>query len=219
MPATGLFSSTLGKKIVMAATGVILVGFVIAHMSGNLLLFVGPDALNEYGRWLRTLLHGAGLWIARAVLLVAVVLHVWSAWALTRAAHAARPVAYKQLTPDASTYASRTMRWGGVILLAFIIYHLMHFTFGNVHPDFVEGDVYHNMVTGFRVWPASLFYIVAMILLGFHLRHGVWSMLHTLGLSHPRHRALARQAALVIALVVSLGFIACPVAVLLGLVR
>jgi len=219
MPATGLYSSTLGKKIVMAATGVILVGFVIAHMSGNLLLFVGPDALNEYGRWLRTLLHGAGFWIARAVLLVAVVLHVWSAWALTRAAHAARPVAYKQLTPDASTYASRTMRWGGVILIAFIIYHLMHFTFGNVHPDFIEGDVYHNMVTGFRVWPASLFYIVAMILLGFHLRHGVWSMLHTLGLSHPRHRALARQAALAIALVVSLGFIACPVAVLLGLVR
>jgi succinate dehydrogenase / fumarate reductase cytochrome b subunit len=219
MPATGLYSSTLGKKIVMAATGVILVGFVIVHMSGNLLLFVGPDALNEYGRWLRTLLHGAGLWIARAVLLVAVVLHVWSAWALTRAAHAARPVAYKQLTPDASTYASRTMRWGGVILLAFIVYHLMHFTFGNVHPDFIEGDVYHNMVTGFRVWPASLFYIVAMILLGFHLRHGVWSMLHTLGLSHPRYRALARQAALAIALVVSLGFIACPVAVLLGLVR
>jgi succinate dehydrogenase / fumarate reductase cytochrome b subunit len=219
MPQTGLFSSTIGMKIVMAVTGAILVGFVIAHMSGNLLLFVGPEALNEYGRWLRTLLHGAGLWIARGVLLVAVVLHVASAWSLTRAAHAARPIPYKRLTPDASTYASRTMRWGGVIVLAFIAYHLMHLTIGNVHPDFVPGDVYHNMVAGFRVWPVSVFYVVAMILLGFHLRHGVWSMLHTLGLSHARYRGLARQVALGIALVVTLGFIACPMAVLLGLVR
>jgi len=219
MPATGLLSSTIGKKIVMAVTGVILVGFVIAHMSGNLLLFVGPEALNEYGYWLRTLLHGAGLWIARGVLLVAVGLHIASAWSLTRAAHAARPVHYKRLTPDASTYASRTMRWGGVIVLAFIVYHLMHLTFGNVHPDFVPGDVYHNMVAGFRVWPVSVFYVVAMILLGLHLRHGVWSMLHTLGLSHARYRALARRTALGIALVVTLGFIACPMAVLLGLVR
>ncbi len=219
MPQTALLSSTIGKKIVMAVTGVILVGFVVAHMSGNLLLFVGPEALNEYGRWLRTLLHGAGLWIVRGVLLVAVVLHIASAWSLTRAARTARPVPYKQLVPDASTYASRTMRWGGVIVLAFILFHLMHLTIGNVHPDFVPGDVYHNMVAGFRVWPVSLFYVVAMVLLGFHLRHGVWSMLHTLGLSHASYRALARRAALGIALIVTLGFIACPMAVLIGLVR
>ena len=219
MPATGLYSSTLGKKIVMAVTGVILVGFVIAHMSGNLLLFVGPDALNEYGRWLRMLLHGAGLWIARAVLLVAVALHVWSAWALTP--RGARGTAGRLQAAHARRLDVRLAHHalGRRHPAAFIVYHLMHFTFGNVHPDFVEGDVYHNMVAGFRVWPASLFYIVAMVLLGFHLRHGVWSMLHTLGLSHPRYRALARQAALAIALVVSLGFIACPVAVLLGLVR
>ena len=220
MPQTGPLSSTIGRKIVMAVTGVVLVGYVVAHMSGNLLLFVGPAALNEYAAWLRTLLHGAGLWIFRAVLLVSVILHVWSAWSLTQDGHAARPVKYAAgLEPDASTYASRTMRWGGVILVAFVVYHLMHMTIGNAHPDFVEGDVYHNMITAFRVWPVTLFYVVAMVLLGLHLRHGVWSMFHTLGVSHPRYRTLFRRAALVVALVVSVGFISGPVAVFFGLVR
>jgi succinate dehydrogenase / fumarate reductase cytochrome b subunit len=220
MPQTGPLSSTIGRKIVMAVTGVVLVGFVIAHMSGNLLLFVGPAALNEYAAWLRSLLHGAGLWIMRGTLVVAVVLHAWSAWTLTQDGHAARPVKYANgLAPDASTYASRTMRWGGVILVAFIGYHLMHMTIGNVHPSFVEGDVYHNMITGFRVWPVTVFYVIAMVLLGLHLRHGVWSMFHTLGVSHPRYRAFFNRAALVVALVVMFGFISGPVAVLLGLVR
>jgi succinate dehydrogenase / fumarate reductase cytochrome b subunit len=220
MPQTGPLSSTIGKKIVMAVTGVVLVGFVMAHMSGNLLLFVGPAALNEYAAWLRSLLHGAGLWIARGVLLLAVLLHVESAWSLTRAGHAARPVKYAHgLAPDASSYASRTMRWGGVILVTFIVYHILHMTIGSVHPSFVEGDVYHNMVTGFRVWPVTVFYVVAMAMLGLHLRHGVWSMFHTLGLSHPGYRALFQRLALLLALVVSIGFISGPVAVLFGLVK
>lgn len=220
MPATGPFASTIGRKFVMAVSGVVLVGFVIAHMSGNLLLFQGPAAINEYAGWLRTLLHGYGLWILRATLLLAVVLHVASAWSLTRTAHAARPVRYaRPLAPDASTYASRTMRWGGVIVLAFIVYHLLHMTFGTVHPSFVPGDVYHNMVTGFRVWPVTLFYVIAMVLLGLHLRHGVWSMFHTLGLSHPRWRTLFQRLALVIAVVVTLGFVAGPLAVLFGVVQ
>ena len=220
MAQTGFLSSTIGRKVVMAVTGVIFVGYVIAHMSGNLLLFVGPAAINEYAAWLRSLLHGAGLWIARAVLLVSVVLHAWAAWSLTQDGHGARPVKYaRPLEPDASTYASRTMRWGGVILLAFVVFHLMHLTIGNAHPDFVEGDVYHNMVTGFRVWPVTLFYVIAMVLLGLHLRHGVWSMFHTLGVSHPRYRALLRQLALLVAVVVTVGFVSGPLAVLFGVVR
>ncbi len=220
MPQTGPLSSTIGKKIVMAVTGVVLVGFVMAHMSGNLLLFVGPAALNEYAAWLRSLLHGAGLWVARGVLLLAVLLHTESAWSLTRAGHAARPVKYAHgLAPDASSYASRTMRWGGVILVTFIVYHILHMTIGTVHPSFVEGDVYHNMVTGFRVWPVTLFYVVAMAMLALHLRHGVWSMFHTLGLSHPGYRALFQRLALLVALVVSVGFVAGPLAVLFGLVK
>jgi len=220
MPQPGPLTSTICRKVVMALSGVVLVGFVIAHMSGNLLLFVGPAALNEYAAWLRSLLHGAGLWILRATLLLAVALHVWSAWSLTRDARAARPTGYAHgLVPDASTYASRTMRWGGVILLAFIVYHLLHMTFGTVHPSFVEGDVYHNMITGFRVWPVTLFYVIAMVLLGLHLRHGVWSMFHTLGVSHPGYRRLFQRLALVVALVVMVGFISGPIAVLFGVVK
>ncbi|MEP7028155.1 MAG: succinate dehydrogenase cytochrome b subunit [Candidatus Eisenbacteria bacterium] len=213
------FTSTIGQKVVMAVTGLVLVGFVFVHLAGNLLLYQGPEAINAYGRELRELLHGSAIWIARATLLAAVVLHVWSATALTLKNRAARPVGYRQWQAKDSTYASRTMRWSGVIVLAFVVYHLLHFTFGSVHPDFIEGDVYHNVVTGFQAWPASLFYIVAMVLLGFHLNHGVWSMFHTLGVSHPRYRAMARAFAAVFALGIVLGNISFPLAVLFGLVR
>jgi len=218
-PHADFLSSTIGRKVVMAVSGIVLVGFVFVHMLGNLLLYAGPDAINAYGRELRELLHGAGLWVARAVLLAAVVAHIWAAWSLTLENRAARPVAYRQWKAKDSTYASRTMRWSGVIVLAFIVYHLLHFTFGTVHPDFIEGDVYHNLVAGFRVWPASLFYIVAMVLLGFHLHHGVWSMLQTLGLSHPGYRARARAFAAAFAVVLVLGNISFPLAVLFGIVK
>jgi len=211
-----MISSTIGQKVVMAVTGAILFGFVLVHLAGNLLLYQGPDAINAYGRELRELLHGSALWIARATLLLAVLLHVWSAWALTVRNAQARPRGYRKFKPEASTYASRTMRWSGVIILAFVIYHLMHFTFGNVHPDFVPGDVYHNVVAGFRVWPVSAFYVFAMILLGFHLNHGAWSMFHTLGVSHPRYRALLRGGAAAFSVLVVLGNVSFPLAVLFG---
>jgi succinate dehydrogenase / fumarate reductase cytochrome b subunit len=211
-------ASTIGQKVVMAVTGAILFGFVLAHLTGNLLLYKGPEAINAYGRFLHEFLHGAGLWIARVTLLLAVVLHIWSAWALTVRNAKARPHGYKALTPVASTYASRTMRWSGVIILAFVIYHLMHFTFGNAHPDFVPGDVYHNMVTGFRAWPVALFYVAAMVLLGLHLNHGVWSMFHTLGVSHPARRRALRVVAGLFSVLVVLGNISFPLAVLFGLV-
>lgn len=203
----------------MAATGLALVGFVVAHMTGNLLVYAGREAMNDYALFLREFLHGAGLWMARAALLGAVLIHIWAAWSLTRLSHAARPAGYHRLEHDASTLASRTMRWGGVTILLFVIYHLLHLTFGTVHPDFRHGDVYHNFVTGFQSVPASLFYIAANIALGLHLYHGGWSMFRTLGLTHPRHTRTVRLAFGALAVIVALGNLSFPVAVLAGWLR
>jgi len=211
--------STVGRKVVMAVTGVVLFGFVVGHFIGNLTLYLGPDAINHYSLFLHTFLHGGGIWVARAVLLTCAVLHVWSATSLTLASWAARPEKYRLWKAKDSTYASRTMRWGGVILFAFIVFHILHLTFGRFHPDYRPGDVYHNVVAGFQVWPVSLFYIVAMALLGLHLDHGVWSMCQTLGLSHPRYKRWARAAALGFALLIFFGNCSFPVAVLAGWVR
>ncbi len=217
--ARAFLRSSIGRKVVMAVTGAILFGFVLGHMIGNLLVYLGPEALNGYAVFLREFLHGAGLWVARAVLLAAVILHIWSATSLTLASRRARPVAYAEQEWKESTYASRTMRWSGVILFAFVVYHLMHFTFGNAHPTFIEGDVYHNFIAGFRSVPVSVVYIVAMIFLGLHLRHGVWSMFQTLGVSHPRHIAMAKTGAWIFAAIIVLGNISFPLAVLAGILR
>ena len=215
----GFARSSIGRKVVMAATGVILVGFVIGHMVGNLQVYLGPEAMNHYAVFLRQFLHGTGLWIARAVLLVSVILHIWAATSLTLTSRRARPIAYREQKWKESTYASRTMRWGGVIILLFVIYHVLHMTTGTVHPSFIEGDVYHNFVAGFRRVPVSLFYIFAMIALALHLRHGVWSMFQTLGVSHPRYLHWARVLAWVVAIVVFVGNVSFPLAVLAGMVR
>jgi succinate dehydrogenase / fumarate reductase, cytochrome b subunit len=219
--AHAFLRSSLGLKIVMALTGVILFGFVIGHMVGNLQVYLGREAFNAYAESLRALGHGTLLWIARGGLLVAVVLHIWSAWRLTLLNRAARPVGYREVERRESSYASRTMRWSGVILLLFIVYHLMHFTFGvrAVHPRFVHGDAYHNFVTGFQSPLVSGFYVLAMFALGLHLYHGAWSFLQTLGLSHPRYNHLRYAFAGLITLVILAGNISFPVAVLTGLVR
>ena len=218
-PDPGFAGSTIGRKVVMAVTGAILFGFVLIHMLGNLQVYLGAAALNHYGVFLRELLHGAGIWIFRAVLLAAVALHIWSAASLTRSSRRARPVGYREQKWKESTYASRTMRWGGIIILLFVIYHLLHFTIGTAHPSFIEGDVYHNFVEGFRVVPVSIFYILAMLALGLHLRHGVWSMFQTLGVSHPRYIRAAHVGAWIFAVVIVLGNIAFPLAVLAGIVK
>jgi len=209
--------SSVGKKVVMALTGVVLFGFVILHLVGNLQVYEGPAKLNEYAVLLRRVPEL--LWGARLTLLVAVGLHIWAATSLTRMSWAARPLPYARVVHRESTYASRTMRWSGVTLALFVIFHLLHFTFGSVHPDFQEADVYHNVVSGFQVWPVSLFYIAAMVALGFHLYHGAWSMLQTMGLSHPRYNPLRKTVASLLTLFVVLGNISIPVAVLTGLVR
>ncbi len=211
--------STIARKAVMAVTGVVLVLFILGHLLGNLTLYIGPEAINAYGAFLRSFIHGWALWAARAALLTCAVLHVWSATSLTLDSWAARPQGYRRWQPKDSTYASRTMRWGGVIVFAFVVVHLLHFTFGTEHPDFRPGDVYHNVVAGFQVWPVSAFYIVAMVLLALHLDHGVWSLCQTLGLQHPVYKRWARRGARLFALVVLVGNCSFPVAVLAGWVR
>jgi succinate dehydrogenase / fumarate reductase cytochrome b subunit len=213
-------SSTIGRKVVMAVTGLVLFGFVFGHMLGNLQMFL-PDheAINHYGKFLREMLHGCGIWVARAVLLGSVALHIWAAWSLTRTNWKARPIPYKVVTPDASTYASRTMRWSGPILLLFIIYHLLHFTVGSVHPAFIEGDVYRNVIVGFSSWPVVVSYVIAMAALGLHLQHGAWSMLQTLGASHPQWDRLRNAAATVFTVIIVFGFISVPLAVLAGVLK
>jgi succinate dehydrogenase / fumarate reductase cytochrome b subunit len=219
-----LWDSTVGKKIMMAVTGVILIGFVIVHMIGNLKVYQGADAFNHYAEGLRTLGepffgYGQLLWILRIILLVAVIVHIVAAVQLVLHSRKARAIGYRKYDGDmVFSYASRTMKWGGLIILGFVIYHLLHLTFGSAHPDFIPGDVYHNLVAGFRSWPVSIAYVLAMIPLGFHLYHGFWSMLQTLGATNPKVNGIRRPIAAVLALVVVLGNISFPVAVLTGVV-
>ena len=207
--------STLGKKVVMGVTGLIMIGFVIVHMAGNLQAFIGPEKLNAYGAMLHGPLHEVTL-IARAVLLVSLLLHVVAAIQLTLLDRAARPVGYARKVSQAATPASMTLRIGGVVLLVFIILHLMHFTTGQIHPDFIEGDVYHNLVTGLASPLVAVLYIIAMAAVGLHLYHGAWSSLRSLGAAQARPNPLHRPIARVIAVVVWLGFTIIPVAVLAG---
>ena len=220
-----LFRTTIGLKITMAVTGVVWVGFVIGHMLGNMKVYFGRAAFNHYAEGLRVfgepfLPRTGALWIVRVILIIAIVLHVWAAWRLTRRSHAAREVGYARNDTILLSRASKTMRWGGVALLAFIVYHLLHFTFGVVHQDFVPGDPYHNFVAGFQLWPVSAIYVLAMVALGLHLYHGVWSGLQTLGWGDGQlhERRWHRGLALLIALAVMLGNITFPVAVLAGVV-
>ena len=211
--------SSIGQKVVMAASGLVLYGFVIGHMVGNLQIFLGREAINHYAVFLREFLHGTGIWIARGSLLAAVSFHVWAAVVLTLSNWSARPVGYREWQARESTYASRTMVWSGPLLALFILYHLAHLTFGAAHPEFVEGDVFHNVVAGFSNPLVSAFYVLAMLALGLHMFHGFWSMLHTLGLSHPRWNPLRRTASILLAAIVVAGNVSIPVAVLTGIVH
>lgn len=210
------WDSTIGKKWVMAVTGIGLVLFALGHMAGNLQVFLGADVFNSYAHKLQSL--GPLLWIARIGLFVMAVLHIVSALQLTARARAARPQDYAVRTSQVSTWASRTMRVGGIILALFLIYHILHFTTGTLHPAFSRGGAYGNVVLGFeRVWVA-IFYIVAMSFFGLHLYHGVWAAFRTLGVAKPNPMPLERKLALGLAVITWAGFIAVPIGVLLGLV-
>ena len=220
-----LFRSDVGKKAVMAITGIVLFGFVLVHMLGNLKLYQGPEKINGYAEWLRevgspVLPHSGLLWIARIVLLGAVVVHVTAATQLTLKNRRARPDRYQRRVSIQSTYATRTMRWGGVIIALYVLYHLAHLTWGTAHPSFVAGDVYGNVVSGFQIWWVSAIYIVAQLALGSHLYHGLWSMFQSLGWwesSNPRD--WRRRFAQVFAGIITLGNLSFPLAVLAGVVQ
>ena len=222
-----LYRSTIGKKVIMAVTGLLLVAFVIGHMAGNLQVFIGPAKMNGYAAFLKS--TGELLWLVRIGLLVAVILHVVMALQLTRIKQLARPVDYHGRQPQVSTLASRSMRWGGVLLLVFIVFHILHFTTGTVfplasrpdalYPAYSHTDVYGNVISAFHVPWVVGFYVVAMLFLMLHLFHGAWSSVRTLGLTRPSPHPLHRRVATGIALIVWLGFTAVPVAVFLGVIR
>jgi len=219
------YRSALGKKWVMAVTGVIGMGFVFAHMVGNLHVFEGAPQINHYGEWLRELLDPPfprtfTLWSLRVTLILAIVLHLHAAYALTRMNQKARPVKY-QSDRDyvAATFAARTMRWTGVIVLLFILYHLADFTWGSANPGFERGNVYRNVVASFEQWPVAAIYIVANIALGVHLYHGAWSLFQSVGINNPRFNRWRRWFATAFAVVTTVGFISVPIAVLTGVVE
>jgi succinate dehydrogenase / fumarate reductase cytochrome b subunit len=218
MRAPTFFASTVGKKIVMAVSGLIMVGFVVLHMAGNLQIFEGSARLNTYSAFL----HGPAnelLWILRVILIVALIAHVVSAYQLTRIDRAARPVPYAMREYDVATVASRTMRIGGVILLLFIVLHILHFTTLTLQPaPLVEGDVYANAIASFRIWWVTLLYVIAMIALAYHLYHGAWSSVRTLGIERGRLNPFHRPVAIALAFIVWLGFTIVPVAVYFHLV-
>lgn len=217
--ACRFLGSTIGLKVLMAVTGVILFGFVIGHVAGNLLIFAGPKALDGYAAALKA---NPGLtWGVRIVLLLSVLAHIGASVRLARLKDAARPVPYEGKKPHGSTYASRTMMWSGPVVAFFVVYHLLHFTTGHAHPDpkFDPTAVFHNVVVGLGKPLASGIYVVAMLALGLHLAHGIWSMLQTVGANRPHLETPFRRAAIVVSALIIAGFIAIPLAVLAGIVK
>ncbi|HUR93465.1 MAG TPA: succinate dehydrogenase cytochrome b subunit [Gemmatimonadales bacterium] len=213
-----VWRTSVGKKAVMAVTGLIMVAYLVTHVLANLLVFQGPEKINAYSRFL----HGTGgaLWAARLALLAAVILHIAAAVQLTTRKAAARPVGYAGgRQPQVSTLASRTIRWGGVLILLFLVYHILHFTLGTVHGSFVEGDPYHNVAAGFANPLVVVFYELALVAVGLHLYHGVWSSGRSLGVSQPSPHPIRRQLALALSVLVWAGFAVIPVAVYAGVIR
>lgn len=225
MPRVSAFyRTTVGKKVLVAITGFILLGFVIVHMIGNLKAFQGAEYFDHYAEALRALGapffgHEQALWVFRAVLLLAVGVHAWFGIELWLISRRARPVGYEKEPHLELSGASRVQRWGGVLLAVYVVYHLLHFTTGNAHPDFVPGAVYQNLMVGFESLLAAGAYVVAVAILALHLYHGTWSGLQTLGLNHPKYNPWRRGIAAAIAIVLFVGFASVPVAVQLGVLQ
>ncbi len=220
-----LYRTAVGKKYVMAVTGIMWMGYVLAHMAGNLKIYMGAEDVNHYGEWLRTLLtpffpRTVFLWILRSGLIAAIILHVHAAYSLTRM-NWARDKKYESRRDFiAASFASRTMRWTGTIVLLFIIFHLADLTWGvdGVHPDYQRGNVYHNLTESFERPAVAIFYILANLALGVHLLHGAWSLFQSLGMNHPRFNAWRRWFAYAFTIVVIGGNITFPLAVMTGVI-
>ncbi|MCB0214235.1 MAG: succinate dehydrogenase cytochrome b subunit [Anaerolineae bacterium] len=229
--ALTLYRTTIGRKIIMAITGLVGIGFVIGHMYGNLKAFAfmgGPEYFNKYAEGLRELGapvfgHGHLLWIVRLVLLACIVLHVWSAYTLYQDSNRARSTSYAQHKTLQATVASLYIRIGGLLLFIFIIFHLAHFTWGipGIHPHFVHGEVYDNVVYGLQsyFYLPAIFYLIAMVALGFHIYHGAWSMFQTLGLNNRTYTQPLRALSLTLAIIIAGGFSLVPLAVIFGILQ
>ncbi|SPE41078.1 succinate dehydrogenase, cytochrome b558 subunit [Candidatus Sulfopaludibacter sp. SbA3] len=220
--AVRFWDAPIGKKVVMAVTGLILFGYVIGHLLGNLQIYASdPQQINRYAAFLHNPANVIPLWVIRTLLLGAVILHVLSATQLWLQNRAARPLSYKKKGDVPTAYAARTMRWSGVIVGAFIVFHILHLTVGTVLPirEVAENapDVRYNVINGFQMPAVAGFYIVAMILLCMHLYHGLWSMFQSVGFSHPRYTPLLKKGAAVVAILIAIGNISIPIAVLAGL--
>jgi succinate dehydrogenase / fumarate reductase cytochrome b subunit len=229
-PATrarwALWHSSIGKKWVMAVTGLLMLAYLLLHMLGNLKIFFGPHDFNAYAAWLRTIgepvLHGAWyLWIQRFVLFLAVLLHVTAAIQLSRRDHRARPVKYAHGQRPQASFATHTMRYGGIILALFIVWHLLDLTAGVTTPGghFHEGHVYQNVYNDFQHWWSNLIYLLAMVMLGLHINHGFWSATQTLGLNSPTRDKVIKATGSTLAVVISVGFMIVPIGVMTGIVK
>lgn len=220
-----LYQTAVGKKYVMAITGIMWMGYVLTHMAGNLKIYMGAEDINHYGEWLRALLtpffpRTVFLWILRGGLIAAFALHVHSAYSLTRMNRAADEKYAGDRDFVAANFASRTMRWTGVIVLLFLAFHLADLTWGidGVHPDYIRGDIYHNMVESFSRPPVAIFYILANLALGVHLLHGVWSLFQSMGWNHPRLNPIRRWIAYGFTAIVIGGNLTFPLAVMFGVI-
>lgn len=224
--AVRFYEAPIGKKVLMAVTGVILFGYVVGHLLGNLQIFLPDhDQINHYAAFLHSPANLIPLWVIRAVLLAAVVLHIVASVQLWNQNRAARPISYAKKDDVPASYAARTMKWSGPIVGAFIIFHVLHLTVGAVLPiedvnqNPITPDVYHNVVTGFQNYAVSAFYILAMILLCMHLYHGLWSMFQSMGINHPRYTPLIKKGAAIVAIVIAVGNCSIPIAVMAGLLH
>jgi succinate dehydrogenase / fumarate reductase cytochrome b subunit len=223
-PRPSLYSTSVGKKYAMAISGMVLMGYVLAHMIGNLKLYFGASSLNRYSEWLRQVGEPlfppeALLWAVRVILLVAVAVHIHAAYQLTMINRRARTDAYRSKRDYVvADFASRTMRWSGIIVLLFLFWHLADLTWGWFNPDFVRGAVYHNVDASLSRLPVAILYVVANITLGIHLFHGFWSMFQSMGWNSPRFNEWRRAAAVGIATLIVVGNVSFPVAVQAGIV-
>jgi succinate dehydrogenase / fumarate reductase cytochrome b subunit len=210
-----LWESTVGKKAVMAVTGIIMILYLLAHVSGNLLIFGGPESINGYAALLHRTLPL--LWFVRTVLLVSIILHILAGYQLTRRSWAARPVAYQKRVPQASTWASRSMRTGGVAIALFVTFHILHLTTGTIQPaPYEEGQVFDAVVGGFRIWWVVVLDVIAMAVVGLHVFHGAWASFRTMGVSRPSPNPLFRSVATIVAGALWIGFTLVPVAIAAG---